>query len=80
MARYGVGDAGVGAGLAGAGSGIEHKVIPLRLPVASIEALDTAWQRLGVPSRTEFFRLAVAAYLSANGEEAAAAQITTGEG
>ena len=62
------------------GSGIEHKVIPLRLPLASIEALDTAWQRLGVPSRTEFFRLAVAAYLSANGEEAAAAQVTTGAG
>ena len=43
---------------------VEHKVLPLRMPVATVEALDEVWQRQGLKSRMELFRVALGHYLA----------------
>ncbi len=47
----------------------DFKVLPVRLPVESIEYIDRIWRRHGLKSRMDFFRQAIGAYLSASGEE-----------
>ncbi|MBD3163092.1 MAG: ribbon-helix-helix protein, CopG family [Candidatus Latescibacteria bacterium] len=55
------------------GEGIEHKVLPVRVPAVAVADLDECWKRLGMKSRTEFFRRAVHAYLEVAGETDTAA-------
>ncbi len=55
------------------GEGVEHKVLPVRVPAAAVTELDESWKRLGIKSRTEFFRRAVHAFLESEGETDTAA-------
>ena len=55
------------------GEGVEHKVLPVRVPATAVADLDESWKRLGIKSRTEFFRRAVHAYLESEGEADSAA-------
>ena len=55
------------------GEGIEHKVLPIRVPASAVADLDESWKRLGLKSRTEFFIRAVHAYLEGAGETDTAA-------
>lgn len=41
------------------GEAAEIKVLPLRMTVAEVEALDEAWRRLGFKSRTAMIRTAI---------------------
>jgi hypothetical protein len=52
-----------------------YRVLPLRLGTTTIEALDEVWRRRGIASRSEFLRGAVAAQLTAMGEDAAASAL-----
>lgn len=54
---------------------VEHKVLPLRMPAETVEALDDVWRRRGLKSRMELFRHALDQYLSGLGEAAAAARV-----
>jgi len=54
---------------------VEHKVLPLRMPTETVEALDDVWRRRGLKSRMELFRHALDQYLSGLGEAAAAARV-----
>ena len=51
---------------------VEHKVLSLRMPAETVEALDDVWRRRGLKSRMELFRHALEQYLSGLGEAAAA--------
>ena len=53
-------------------SDAEFKVLPLRLDTAAIEKMDQAWRELGIPSRSQFLRKAIGAYLEAAGKTEAA--------
>ena len=55
------------------GSGVEHKVLPLRLEVEAAQGLDGAVERLGYTSRAAFLREAIASLLNARGEADVAA-------
>ena len=55
------------------GEAVEMKVVPFRLPAAAVPSLDEAWRRLGIKSRTEFFRRAVHSFLDGAGERDVAA-------
>ena len=55
------------------GEAVEMKVVSFRLPAAAVPSLDEAWRRLGIKSRTVFFRVAVHAYLDGAGERDVAA-------
>ncbi len=50
-----------------------HKVLPIRIPASAVAGLDESWKRLGLKSRSEFFRRAVHAYLKGAGENDTAA-------
>jgi hypothetical protein len=52
-----------------------YRVLPLRLATTTIDALDEVWRRRGIASRSEFLRSAIAAQLSAMGEDGAASVI-----
>lgn len=54
---------------------VEHKVLPLRMPAETVEALDDVWRRRGLNSRMDLFRHALDQYLTGLGEEAAAARV-----
>lgn len=54
------------------------KVLPLRLPGATVEAMDAAVERLGFASRMAFLRVALAGYLEGCGEPAAARLLAGG--
>ena len=54
---------------------IEHKVLPLRMPAETVEALDDVWRRRGLKSRMDLFRHALDQYLTRLGEEAAATRV-----
>jgi hypothetical protein len=54
--------------------GAEFKVLPLRMESEVVEALDAAWRRQGLRSRTELFRRALCAFLTAAGEAEVAAR------
>ncbi len=54
---------------------VEHKVLPLRMPAETVDALDDVWRRHGLRSRMELIRSALERYLSGLGEEAAAARL-----
>jgi len=74
-----LGDASATAGLAAdRAAAVAHKVLPLRLPVATVEALDAVWRRQGLRSRVALFRRALALYLRSTGEEGAAAVVESG--
>lgn len=62
--------------LAGRRSGekIDAKVLPMRVPTAAIEPLDEVWRKLGLRSRNEMFRNAMAAFLVNAGESDLAIQ------
>ncbi len=47
--------------------------LPVLFPTPAVVQLDKAWKRLGLPSRMEFFRRAISAFLAAKGEKKAAA-------
>ncbi len=51
---------------------IEQKVLPLRMPAATVEALDEVWRRRGLKSRMDLFRHALDQYLTGLGEGDAA--------
>lgn len=51
---------------------VEQKVLPLRMPAATVEALDEVWRRRGLKSRMDLFRHALDQYLSGLGEGDAA--------
>ena len=52
---------------------VEHKVLPLRMPAATVDALDEVWRRRGLASRMDLFRCALDHYLTHLGESDAAA-------
>lgn len=54
---------------------VEHKVLPLRMPAETVEALDDVWRRRGLKSRMDLFRHALDEYLTGLGEEAAATRV-----
>lgn len=54
---------------------VEHKVLPLRMPAETVEALDDVWRRRGLRSRMDLFRHALDQYLTGLGEEAAATRV-----
>jgi hypothetical protein len=54
---------------------VEHKVLPLRMPAETVEALDDVWRRRGLKSRMDLFRHALDQYLTGLGEEAAATRV-----
>lgn len=54
---------------------VEHKVLPLRMPAETVEALDEVWRRRGLKSRMDLFRHALDQYLTGLGEEAAATRV-----
>ena len=56
-----------------AGEGGKSKTMPVGMGEAQVAALDGAWERLGYKSRNAMIRDAVAALLSARGDQAAAA-------
>ena len=51
---------------------VEQKVLPLRMPAATVEALDEVWRRRGLKSRMDLFRHALDQYLTGIGEGDAA--------
>ena len=51
---------------------VEQKVLPLRMPAATVEALDEVWRRRGLKSRMDLFRHALDQYLTGIGERDAA--------
>lgn len=51
---------------------VEQKVLPLRMPAATVEALDEVWRRRGLKSRMDLFRQALDQYLTGLGEGDAA--------
>ena len=51
---------------------VEQKVLPLRMPAATVEALDEVWRRRGLKSRMDLFRHALDQYLTGLGEGDAA--------
>ena len=51
---------------------VEQKVLPLRMPAATVEALDEVWRRRGLKSRMDLFRHALDQYLTGIGEGYAA--------
>ena len=51
---------------------VEQKVLPLRMPAATGEALDKVWRRRGLKSRMDLFRHALDRYLTGIGEGDAA--------
>ena len=51
---------------------VEQKVLPLRMPAATVEALDEVWRRRGLKSRMVLFRHALDQYLTGLGEGDAA--------
>ncbi len=51
---------------------VPHKVLPLRLPETTVQAIDKAWARQGLPSRMEFLRRALRSYMMELGEYEAA--------
>ena len=51
---------------------VEQKGLPLRMPAATVEALDEVWRRRGLKSRMDLFRHALDEYLTGIGEGAAA--------
>jgi hypothetical protein len=57
------------------GPPVEHRVLPLRMPAETVEALDDVWRRRGLKSRMDLFRHALDRYLTGLGEEAAAARV-----
>ena len=54
---------------------VENKVLPLRMPAETVEALDAVWRRQGLKSRMDLFRLALDRYLTELGEDAAAERV-----
>lgn len=56
-------------------SGEPTKVLPVSMPVSTVEALDEAWRRLGFPSRIAFIRRAISEKLQAEGEDEVAEMI-----
>jgi hypothetical protein len=54
---------------------VEHKVLPLRMPAETVEALDEVWKRRGLKSRMDLFRNALDQYLTALGEARAAERV-----
>ena len=54
---------------------VEHKVLPLRMPAETVEALDDVWRRRGLKSRMDLFHHALDQYLTGLGEEAAATRV-----
>jgi hypothetical protein len=51
---------------------VDQKVLPLRMPAATVEALDEVWRRRGLKSRMDLFRHALDQYLTGLGEGDAA--------
>jgi len=51
---------------------VEQKVLPLRMPAATVEALDEVWRRRGLKSRMDLFCHALDQYLTGLGEGDAA--------
>jgi hypothetical protein len=58
------------------GEGPDVKVLPLRIEAQAVARLDEARQRLGLKSRTDLFRRALADYLAAAGEHEVAQLFT----
>ena len=60
------------------GDGVERdfKVLPVRMEADLVEKLDEAWQRQGLKSRMELFRVSLRGYLSGVGETQLAEMIT----
>lgn len=52
-----------------------HKVLPLRMPAETVEALDDVRRRRGLKSRMDLFRHALDHYLTGLGEEATASRV-----
>lgn len=63
----------VGAARGRGGETVPHKVLPVRVPTEAVSALDGAWKRLGMKTRTEFFRRAIHTCLLHAGESESAA-------
>ena len=55
----------------------EYKILPFRMEAEVVDRLDAARERMGLRSRMDLFRHALAAYLDTNGESELAAAITT---
>ncbi|MBM4320755.1 MAG: ribbon-helix-helix protein, CopG family [Deltaproteobacteria bacterium] len=53
-------------------------MLPLRLEAPLVGKLDEAWARMGLKSRTELIRRALAAYLAAEGEGEVAGMVAHG--
>jgi hypothetical protein len=54
---------------------VPHKVLPLRMPAETVEALDDVWRRHGLKSRMDLFRQALDQYLTGLGERDAAERV-----
>ncbi len=54
---------------------VEQKVLPLRMPAETVEALDDVWRRHGLKSRMDLFRQALHQYLTGIGEGDAADRV-----
>ena len=59
-------------------SGMSHRILPLRMPVETVDALDDAWRRHGFKSRMEFLRRAVDGLLKGLGEAEVAERVLAG--
>lgn len=57
----------------GSGTSSDFKILPLRFPLATVEALDGARKRLGLSNRMVLFRNALSLYLTQAGENEVAA-------
>jgi hypothetical protein len=55
----------------------EYKILPFRMEAEVVDRLDAARERMGLKSRMDLFRHALAAYLDKNGESELAAAMTT---
>jgi len=53
------------------GDGVERdfKVLPVRMEADLVERLDEAWQRQGLKSRMELFRVSLSKYMTSIGED-----------
>ena len=54
----------------------DFKVLPVRLEAVLVDKLDEAWQRQGLGSRTELFRVSLQSYLSEIGEHKVAEMLS----
>ncbi len=59
----------------GDGPAPDMMVLPLRMEREAVEAMDEAWKRLGLKSRTDLFRWALRAYFQGAGEAEVASRM-----